>query len=278
MLAALLALLAGASWGSSDFLGGLMSRRTSVWAVSAISQPSAVVTATVCVLLAGGPVPAFSDMLAPIVGGLVAMVAILAYYHALSIGTMSVVAPIVAASSAVPVIVGLVRGERPAVLQLVGMALTIAGIVAISRSRDDARRRVNPVSVLFALGASLGFGLMLVTLDLGGETDPIWTVFAARTASLALLGVYLAIRRPHLALSRGTVPFMAASGVLLAAANILFTLASGLGFLSVVAVLSSLSPVWVVVLARALLGERLTSYQLCAAATVLIGVVCLAVG
>lgn len=278
MLAALLALAASVSWGSSDFLGGLQSRRTSVWSVNAVSQPAALLSAVLIVIVAGGPMPSPAEMVAPFLGGFAAVLALLSYYHALTLGKMSIVAPIVAAAAAVPVIVGLVRGERPSTLQLVGMVLAVAGIVVISRAHDDRRRRVSLASVLFALAASLGFGLMLVTLDIGGDADPYWSVLEVRVASLAFIVGYVLIRRPPLRLSWQAAPAMAASGVLLVAANTLFTVASTLGFLSVVAVLSSLSPVTTAALARGFLGERLTTPQWAAAATVLAGVVCLAAG
>jgi drug/metabolite transporter (DMT)-like permease len=278
VLAALLALASSVLWGSSDFLGGLESRRLSVWSVNAVIQPAALLAAAIAVVATGAPVPSMAQMVAPLLGGFSAAAGLLSYYKALSVGTMSVVAPIVASSAVVPVIVGLARGERPGALQYAGMALAICGIVFISRTRDRERRRVSGTSVLYALGASLAFGLMLVALDIGGDADPFWSVLDARVSSALLVAAYLAVRRPKLHVTLRVAPTLAVVGLTLVAANFLFAVASTEGYLSVVAVLSSLSPVTTAILARVFIGERLTALQWAAGATVLAGVVCLAAG
>jgi drug/metabolite transporter (DMT)-like permease len=278
VLAALLALMSSVAWGSSDFLGGLQSRRLSVWSVNAVSQPVALLTAAIVVVASGAPAPTLMETIAPFLGGFSAAAGLLCYYKALSVGTMSVVAPIVAGSAAVPVMVGLARGERPGALQYAGMVLAIVGIVFISRTRDREHRRVSGASVLYALTASLGFGLMLVALDIGGDADPFWSVLDTRVSSTMLVAVYLVIRRPKLRVTLRVAPTLAVVGLTLAAANCLFAVASTQGYLSVVAVLSSLSPVTTAILARVFIGERLTALQWAAGATVLTGVVCLAAG
>jgi len=53
MLAIVLALGASLSWGSGDFLGGLTTRRASLWAVIVGSQAVGLVDATLVVVLAG---------------------------------------------------------------------------------------------------------------------------------------------------------------------------------------------------------------------------------
>jgi drug/metabolite transporter (DMT)-like permease len=278
MFAAALALLSSASWGTSDFLGGIYSRRRSVWSVVAVAQPAAVLTAALVVIVRGVPSPPLLAALAPFLGGIAAILALVAYYSALTEGAMGVVSPIIASSAAVPVVVGLARGERPSVVQFVGMALAVSGIVLISRTRDVEHRRVRPRSVILALAASAGFGAMLVALDIGGDVDPYWAVLDARIGSVVTAAAYLAIRRPHLSLTPTDIPGMVGSGILLASANMLFALASSLGHLSVIAVLSTLSPVVTTLLAWALLKERLSVPQVLAAFTVLLGVVCLTAG
>ncbi len=278
MLAAALALLSSASWGTSDFLGGIYSRRRSVWSVVAVAQPAAVLAAALVVLVRGVPSPPLLAALAPFLGGIAAILALVAYYSALTEGAMGVVSPIIASSAAVPVVVGLARGERPSMVQFVGMALAVGGIVLISRTRDVEHRRVRPRSVILALAASAGFGAMLVALDIGGDVDPYWAVLDARIGSFVTAAAYLAIRRPHLSLTPADIPGMVTSGILLASANMLFALASSLGHLSVTAVLSTLSPVVTTFLAWALLKERLSLPQVVAAVTVLLGVVCLTAG
>jgi drug/metabolite transporter (DMT)-like permease len=121
-------------------------------------------------------------------------------------------------------------------------------------------------------------GVVLVAYDYGGDVDPFWTVAVARFSALLTLIVVLGIRRPGVQLNAKSVPATVLLGVLLVTANLLFTAATTVGLLSVVAVLGWLSPAVTVFWAQALLHERLRPLQWFAAALVLAGVVCLALG
>src|SRR3954463_13021661 len=72
------------------------------------------------VLVRGIGPPDGRELLASLAVGLVGVIGVLAFYRALAIGAMSVVAPIAATSAAVPVLYGVIDGERPAPLQWVG--------------------------------------------------------------------------------------------------------------------------------------------------------------
>ena len=281
MLAALLALAASVLWGSSDFLGGLQSRRTTVWAAVLVSQSAAVIAALTVLAVVAPPQPSAADLVAPIVAGLVITTGALAQYRAMELAEMSVVAPIFAGAAIVPVVWGLALGERPEAIQIAGMALTIAGIVLISRSgrrTPETKQRVSRAGVLLAVFAAFMCGVVLVAYDYGGEVDPYWTVAVARFSALLLLIVVLGVRRPSVRLRAKAIPALVLVGVLLVTANLLFTTATTLGLLSVVAVLGWLSPAVTVFWAQALLRERLRLVQWFAAALVLAGVVCLALG
>ena len=131
--------------------------------------------------------------------------------------------------------------------------------------------------VLLAVFAAVMIGIVLVAYDFGGDVDPYWTVAIARVAALASLGVALAIRRPVVRLPARSIPGSVCIGVFLLTANVLFTVASTMGLLSVVAVLGWLSPAVTVFWAQALLRESLRRAWF-AATLVLAGVVCLALG
>src|SRR5918995_1011540 len=138
MLAAALALASSLSWGFSDFLGGFQSRRHALLAVLMLSQGLAFALLLIAVA-AGAPTEhdTAATLWAAGVGGL-GLLALVAFYRALAIGTMSVVAPISATGVAIPVLVGLLSGERPGVLQIAGMALACAGVVLASREAPAA--------------------------------------------------------------------------------------------------------------------------------------------
>ena len=134
MVAAVLALASSISWGLSDFLGGVQSRRNALLAVLVLSQGLAFV---ILVAAVGLGAPTEHDTTATLLAagsGTFGMLALAAFYHALTIGTMSIVAPISATGTAIPVLVGLASGEKPSAVQ-------IAGIVLAGRRRRARRAR-----------------------------------------------------------------------------------------------------------------------------------------
>ncbi len=114
----------------SDFLGGLMTRRMAVLAVICVSQTAglAVIATTVAIVGESAPDAAFIPYAA--LAGLAGVCGLAAFYRALAVGKMSVVAPISSMAVLVPVVVGIATGDRPSSVQAVGAALGIAGIVA----------------------------------------------------------------------------------------------------------------------------------------------------
>ncbi|MBN2204209.1 MAG: DMT family transporter [Thermoleophilia bacterium] len=278
MLAALLALASSFCYGSSDFIAGLQSRRRSVWSVLAVSQPAALLVAGGLVVVLGSPLTRPGALLVALLGGLALAAAAVLYYHALSSGTMSVVAPIANAGVLVPVLVGLASGESLRTLQYVGMTLAIAGIVLSSRVEARNEGHTSLRSVLYAVGSATCFGVVMLALTFGGREDVYWSVFGVRLGATGAILAYVVLRRPRLEVPRRTLPAFVAVGVLAMLANVLYTAATTIGYLSVVSVLASLSPVVVAVLAGGMLHERLSRAQLSAALVVLVGVVLLAAG
>lgn len=281
MVAVLLALGASASWGTGDFLGGLATRRGSVWGVIVLSQLAGLVFALVVAPAFDGPLPPLADLWPAAVGGVVGAGAIAALYAALAGGTMGVVAPIAATSAVVPVLAGLVTGERPSALAFAGIVVAIAGAMLAARepSQGDAPRTPRRAIVL-AVVAAVGIGFVFVTYA-AVEDAPLWAVLIARTASVTALLTAVVVLRPALELrGRGGagLAVIALVGLFDTGANALFTLANERGLLSVTGVLSSLYPVVTVLLAARFLGERLAPAQLAGVAAALGGVGLIALG
>jgi drug/metabolite transporter (DMT)-like permease len=281
MLAAALALGSSLVWGFSDFLGGLQSRRHALLAVMLVSQGTALAL-LVAALLAGAPSEHDGASTAwAALGGSLGLIGLLAFYHALSIGTMSIVAPISATGTLIPVLVGLAAGERPSAVQVAGMVLAAAGVVLAAReapSADAAVRKANRTAVLLALTAAVGFGSFFAALDRAEQTgDVAWIMLAARTPDVVIILAACVIWRPAIPAAR-SLGTLAGIGMLDLLANLLFVLAAGRGLLSVVGVLSSLYPAVTVLLARVVLDERLTRVQGAGVTVTLCGVVALAAG
>jgi drug/metabolite transporter (DMT)-like permease len=270
------------SWGLSDFLGGLQSRRHALVAVMLLSQGLALVLLVIAVG-AGAPIEhdATATILAAGVGAL-GLCGLTAFYRALSIGTMSVVAPISATGVAIPVLVGLLGGERPTAIQIGGMVLAAGGVVLASRAPAEAdaqARRAGRTAVLLALFAAVGFGSFFAGMDRAEQTaDIAWVLLAARGADVLLLVAAAAILRPPLPRDPESLWRIAAIGVFDLLANLLFVLAAQRGLLSVVGVLGSLYPAVTVLLARYVLSERLSRSQGSGVLICLAGVTALAAG
>ena len=278
MLALAISLASAFSWGVSDFLGGLTSRRLPVLAVLAVSQPAGLALIAVLIPLTGADPIAAEKLAIAFVAGVASLGGLGAFYAAMAMGTVSVVAPIAALGVVVPVAVGLIQGESPAAVQLIGLIPAILGVVILSYEEDPEHSAVARRSIGLAILAGLGFGVFFTGLDAAAADRPGWAILAVRVGGVSTVALALLISRPRL----GGVP--AAFGVLVVIgafdvlANALFAIASTKGVLPVVAVGGSMYPAFTVALAHAVLGERLVRVQWAGVLLALIGVAMIAAG
>jgi drug/metabolite transporter (DMT)-like permease len=257
MTAALFALCAAALWGTGDFLGGLTTKRVSVLTVLFWSQLVGLAGLVIWVVASGEKQPGHALGYAA-AGGVAGVVGLGCLYRGLAIGAMGIVAPISATSPIVPLGVDLARGESPEPLQWLGIVFALAGVVLVAREPSSIHaRRPAATGVGLALVAALGFGLFLVGLGEAAQGSASWATATARlTAVTALLLVLVSARTVPRASVR-LLPLIAAVGVFDAAANALIAVAATRGAIGIVAVLSALYPIATIVLARAILHERL---------------------
>jgi drug/metabolite transporter (DMT)-like permease len=275
------ALSSSLSWGVSDFIGGMQARRLPLLRLMLISQGIGLITVAVVVALRGQGPPDTGRLLAAAAGGLGGVAGLTAFYRALAIGTMSIVAPIAATGVCVPVVVGIAGGEHPAAIRLAGIAAAIAGVVLASREQPQgaqATPRHSRASVLLALVAALGFGAMAVGLRSGARGDVLWALLASRVAGVGSIALLFAVLRPPKGQARMRPVPLLAMGVLDVSANGLYALATRHGLLSIVSVAASLYPLVTVLLARTLLGERVHRVQELGVLAALAGVVLIAAG
>ena len=284
MLAALLALAASFTWGTSNYLAGVETRTRSVWHVTALSQIAAAAAAAIGLVAARQSPPGGWDLFLLIVTGIATAAGLVMFYKALAIGTMSVVSPIIAAQVLIPVTAGILLGERPGLHAYVGMVLTVGGVVLISRTprkekqnRTEAHHRAARKAVILAVLTAVAWGFMLLVYGTTGKENPMWAVFDTRVTSAVVLAGYVLLTSRGLSLKGQNVLVLAAIGILLAVANFLFIIASGLGYLSVTSILGSLSPVVVTAYAQVLLHERLAPRQWAGFLAVFAGIVLLSV-
>ncbi len=286
-MAALLALVSSLFWGVADFVGGLASRRSTPLQTLVLTTPAGFVVVVPVAFLIGGQLA--GSALPGIVAGVCGAMGILLLYAALTLGPMGVVSPISAVlGAAIPVVVGLGRGERPGGAAYVGMALAVVAIVTVglepTAPTDDAtHQRVSARALLLAIGAGLGIGLFFATIALAPADAGLWPiVFARGTSSLILvvLGIVVALRTktPVMPVSTPVRAQAVVAGVLDVTANAFYLVATQTGLLSIVAVLGSLYPAATVVLARLVLAERLRPMQKVGMVTAIVAAVLLALG
>ena len=273
---ALLALAASLLWGSSDFGGGLMSRRLHPSAAVLISQAIALLGLVLLAPLFSVPGGWYLAMAA--VAGVVGTLSLASFYRAMADAPLSLVAPITAAGTAIPVLIGLVRGEHLSPLQGAGIAVTVVGVILASGPEFRGGIHVRRQAVIFAALAAIGFGVAYALLPLAvGDGNLYGTLLLQRIGGVVVLaaivlrarilrGITLGIRR---------LAALAAIGISDVVANGSYALAASRGNLAVAAVLASLYPVVTALLARGILAERLRPVQSMGVVAALGGVVLL---
>lgn len=274
-MAVVLALASAVVYGASDFLGGLSSRRAPVFGVVAVSQLAGVTALLLVLPWLGGPTTA-GDLAWGAASGLAGATGLLIFFRALAGGVMSVVAPVTAVTAAaVPVLGGLLGGERIGPWATAGIVLALLAVVLVSAERGlAALQAASPSSVGPALLAGLAFGCFFVLLDRTGDDAGLTPLVAARAASILLVLAVAGATASSVRIGRSAAPLVLCSGLGDMAANALFLLATQEGGqLAIVGVLASLYPVSTVVLAQVLLRERLVPAQVAGLATAAAAVV-----
>jgi drug/metabolite transporter (DMT)-like permease len=262
-VAVVLALASAVVYGASDFLGGLASRRTSVFGVVALSQVVGLAALVTLLPWLGGPAEG-ADLAWGAAAGLAGATGLVVFFRTLARGVMSVVAPVTAVTAAaVPVLVGLLSGNSIGTWAGLGIALALLAVVLVSaESGLSALRAARPAALGPALLAGSMFGLFFVLLDRTSEEAGLTPLVTARVASVALVAVIALGGGQSLRVTRAALPLVAASGVGDMTANALFLLATQAdGQLAITGVLASLYPVSTVVLAQVVLRERLAGAQ-----------------
>lgn len=282
MAAIALALSSSVLWGLADFLGGLKSRTFPVPVVLAAMYLSSLTVMTIFVTARGQGPPEIEAVGASLGAGLLGILGLTAFYRALAIGTMSIVAPIAATGVALPVLVGIATGDHPGFVRSLGLGAAVVGIVLASREDDggpvDARQQRQ--SVILAVLAGLGFGSYFVLAEIGSDGDVAWALALSRVAAAPFVVGFavLALRRGGRRPGGRQIVVLAAIGLIDLAANTAYNYATTIGELSTVAVGSSLYPVMTVFMAALVLGERVRGIQRLGVVVALTGVVMIAAG
>jgi drug/metabolite transporter (DMT)-like permease len=270
MLAIILALASAIGYGGSDFAAGLASRTASVIQVTLLACLTATVVVLVALPFAAAHRPSGASLAWGAAAGAGGTLGGIALYLGFRYAAFSVAAPLSAVGTAgFSVLAGLLWGERPSTVALIGIGLALPAIVSVSASAAAADQEEGhghggrpAAGVVAGLIAGACFALLLIGLNRAGSAGGLWPVATAEVAELAVAVAAAALTR-NLRLPGGRPGWLAViTGVAGAAGTILYFFASHDGLLAVTAVLTSLYPASTIVLARLVLGERLTRLRL----------------
>jgi drug/metabolite transporter (DMT)-like permease len=266
--ASALAIIAAIVWGTSDFCGGIVTRRTTPAVVLMIAHGLGLLALLVALAVHPSGLPTQHTIVFGLIAGLAGGIGLLALYRGLSLGSMGLVAALSGVlAAAVPVLVSFFSESRPSVLKLAGFAVAGVAIWLIAYTPGSD---VHPHGLGLGVLAGTCFGFLLVFLHIAGSDSVLWALTFSRVGSVSCavtLGIVTAkklrVKSSEQATFRWSaiLPLAAAAGILDTAGNLLYTASSLTGRLDVAAVLSSLYPAGTILLAVWLLHERATRSQ-----------------
>src|SRR5919204_2817345 len=259
-MAVALGVLVALGFGSADFLGGFTSQRLHTVTVLLVSQAFGLAAAVVLVVALRDAAPDAHVFVLSAIAGVVGVAALWLLFRGLAVGRMSIVAPLSAVGSGVlPVAWGLLRGEPPTVLALVGVALALIAVVIIGRGAEhDAVPSVPPAQELaLGIGSGVGFGIVLILFSESATDSGMWPLLIARCVSVPLLVALAFVLGRPARVPAAELPPVAGAGLFDVGANAMVLLAVRRGLLSLVAPVAALYPATTVVLARVILRERI---------------------
>jgi len=277
-MGSLLALLSSVLWGTADYLAGNLSKKYKAVAVTGVSQFFGLLFGVSAILFLSDfikPNLSWDGYLLPgFVAGIAGFIGLISFYTGLATGRMGVVSPISSLSVVIPLIFALAQGERPTVLQTLGILIAIAG--AFMASGPEIKNGLPLKPIIYAVVAAIGFGTALTFIAIGSETDSLHTMTAMRVASVTVC-IFLALKYKTIGgFVKSNIPLLIFIGVADFLANFLLGVATTKGLVSIAMVLGSLFPIVTILLAFKFLHERLMKVQYVGIAFALCGVILIA--
>lgn len=255
-----LALASALFWGASDFNGGIATRRSQPTYVLFVSEITGTVLLILLAVILNESMPDWRSSLWAGLAGLFGITGLAALYRGLASGHMATSAPTSGVVGAIlPVLYGIFTEGSPNGLQIIGFIIAVAGIWFVSRAPS---REGEDLKSALGLGvvAGVGFGLFFIFIAQVAPGPKMTPVIVVRAVSIVLLCGALLYQRLPLSMARVhlTAPV---AGILDAAGNVLYMLATQIARLDVTTVLTSLYPAVTVLLARFVLKEHVYRTQ-----------------
>ena len=277
MLSILYGIASALSWGAGDFSGGLASRKLGAYRAVFWGDLLGLLIILPIWAVYREPIPTVSVFINAAIGGVLGSVGLLILYYSLSIGKMSIAAPVSALFAALlPVVVGLFTQGLPTLNQFAGFGFALAAVWLISQGNTDEKFQLKHLSDLrLPILAGIGFGCYFIFVHYASKDSGsiIWTMVASRAAGTLMLLIVVLTRHDSFSVQHDAWLMVFCNASLDLGGNFFYILASQVGRLDVSAVLSSLFPGSTVLLASIFLKEHISAKQWLGIAIALIAIV-----
>jgi drug/metabolite transporter (DMT)-like permease len=274
-LSPLTAMASAVTLGVADFTGGFAGRRSSAASVAVAVESVGLVA----VPLAFALLPHGWDAQAALqayAGGAVGGLGLVAFYRAMSLNLIGVVAPITGfVAAALPVAVGLIGGDHLEPWQVGGIAVGLAALVFINGPGREGVRNARLGGAL-ALLAGVSFGLFFILFHAASHAG-VTAFVSGRFGSASAALLTAAITRTSPLIRRSVLRIIAIGGVFDGTGVVLYLYATHTGLLSVTALLTSFYPAFTVICARVFTHERMTPLQAVGAALAVVAIALIAI-
>lgn len=275
MLSILFGIASSLSWGAGDFAGGLSSRKVGAYRAVLYADFFGLLIIVAASFIYREAFPSSRVLFNSFLGGLLGSIGLLILYYSMTIGQMSIAAPVSALFAALlPVIVGSITEGLPSTLQFIGFALSLAAVWLISQGGDGFHvRKLSDLRLPILAGVGFGCYFIFMHEAVGSEDSLLWPMIISRIAGTLLLFAIVLARRDPLAVPGDAWGVVLVNAALDLAGNFFYILASKAGRLDIAAVLSSLYPAATVILAWLLLKEHISRSQVIGIVAALIAVI-----
>jgi drug/metabolite transporter (DMT)-like permease len=283
MVAILGGLGAAMSWAIATLASSRSSRMIGPMSVLGWVMAVGLAAAIVPALLARPIELGLPEIVGLVVVGLSHNFGLLLAYAALSIGRVSIVAPIVATEGALAALISIVLGETLALATAVLLGAIAVGVVLAAAERS-ADRPASPSddpsltrrAALLAIAAAVTFSVGLVLAGrLGSEgMPPAWVMLVSRIVGLLVIVLPLVVTR-RFRLTRAALPLVVLAGILEVFGGAIYVVAASEG-VAIAAVLSSQFAAFAAVGGYLLFGERIQRLQLVGVVVIAVGITVLA--
>ncbi len=208
-------------------------------------------------------------------GGAAGGLGLIAFYRAMALNLIGVVAPITAVvAAAAPIAIGVTSGEKLHVGQIAGIAVGFVAIVLINGGGRAAAHGARTAALL-AIVAGIGFGLFFILFHASSPAGVTAFVGGRLGSAVAALSFALVSRVPPVP-ARSAWRLIGLGGTLDGAGVVLYLYATFHGLLSLSALLTSFYPAFTVMCARLFLNERLSPIQLSGALLAIVAIALIA--